>query len=245
MASPMTTPTMKHDDPALATLVAAYIAKYGATRCPPGEANAAMERLFTEPMTPTSARPGYWPWTEPTKEIPSQEYLRECFGYDQLTGELVWKTRPLLHFRDQDAAQSWNSINPGAAAGWTKPARAQASAFVRVSIGNFEFRAHRVIWKWVTGEEPPYVLHKNHDGTDNRWANLTAARRPVLLSTKGSRRPRGPYAPQARRGTGVCKEKNGKFRAKISINDVTISLGTHPTREAAEAAYRRAVEELG
>jgi hypothetical protein len=35
--------------------------------------------------------------------------------------------------------------------------------------------AHRVIWKWLHGTEPPEIDHDNRVQTDNREANLLAA----------------------------------------------------------------------
>lgn len=34
------------------------------------------------------------------------------------------------------------------------------------------YYAHRVIWKYMTGETPDTVDHKNRKRTDNRWVNL-------------------------------------------------------------------------
>lgn len=40
------------------------------------------------------------------------------------------------------------------------------------------YRLHRIIWKWMTGEDPPpghFVDHKNRNRRDNRWSNLRLA----------------------------------------------------------------------
>lgn len=166
---------------------------------------------------------------EPSKAMPSQEYLRDGFNYDRYSGELTWKWRPLEHFVEENHAAVWNVQNASDVAGWTKPpGRNIGRGFIRVSIGGFEFRAHRVIWKWMTGYEPELVAHKNRNGTDNRWDNLTANPRCLhgLRSTAKGVYPRG-----------------GKFRAVISVGGRRVCLGTHATQELAEAAYRQAVSE--
>jgi AP2 domain len=218
-------------------LVADYIVQFGVTHCPPRIANAPEDRTFAESTTSPVVPPKYWPHTEPTKEMPSQQYLRECFDYDPFTGDLIWKTRPLEHFVEECVAAAWNALHPGKVAGMLKIDNPRYNRFLRVSIGGFEFRANRVIWKWMTGQEPRFVEHNNKDGTDNRWINL-----------RDNWQPRGKgahtHAVRGRRGTGVTLKKNGRFRAKISINDKSVSLGCYGTREEAEQAYRRAVAEL-
>jgi len=44
------------------------------------------------------------------KELPSQEYLKECFDYDVETGNLIWrKDRPISHFKDEHDKCIFNS----------------------------------------------------------------------------------------------------------------------------------------
>ena len=47
------------------------------------------------------------------KELPSAEYLNECFFYDHISGILVWKTRPLSHFEDEWRMNQSNSRMSG------------------------------------------------------------------------------------------------------------------------------------
>lgn len=105
------------------------------------------------------------------KELPEAELLRKLFEYDPETGVLLWRPRPPEMF-DQEhrewAAQIWN----GRCAG--KPALNLSSAqgYKVGAIFGSKVKAHRVIWKLVTGEEPNRIDHINGDRGDNRFANL-------------------------------------------------------------------------
>lgn len=35
------------------------------------------------------------------RQLPSKEYLDECFDYSKETGTLIWKARPVSHFKNE------------------------------------------------------------------------------------------------------------------------------------------------
>jgi hypothetical protein len=144
-----------------------------------------------------------------------------CFSYSIVAGKLFWRVRPVEHFKDQRACNAWN----------TRYANKQA--FTAISdVGYFHgrlddkgFLAHRLIWKWVTGEDPPPLIdHEDTIRLNNSWGNLRAA-------TKGQNNV------NSKRGAGVWFDKErGKWAAYTKLNGKKIHLGRHDTEEQARAA---------
>jgi hypothetical protein len=92
--------------------------------------------------------------------------------------------------------------------------------------------AHRLIWKWMTGEDPPEVDHVDGDPTNNAWHNLRAS------TSTDSNRNRRRLATHSTGLKGVSKVSGSRgFGAKIRINGKPTWLGTFATPEAAHAAY--------
>ena len=90
-------------------------------------------------------------------KLPSQQELLETFSYDQSTGVLTRiKTK---------AGHPWNKkVN-------TKKGK---TGYVLVGYNYTLYRANRLIWMMVTGEDPGemFVDHINRDTSDNRMENL-------------------------------------------------------------------------
>jgi hypothetical protein len=106
--------------------------------------------------------------------LPSQAELRKLFRYDGQTGKLFWKYRPRWRFADARQHKAWNTKY------------AYKEAFISLCNGHLRGMyngqrcyAHRVIWKYKTGEEPPEIDHIDGDPTNNRWENLRAANRAI------------------------------------------------------------------
>jgi len=104
------------------------------------------------------------------KELPSQEYLLECFRYEPETGLLYWRERPLYHF---------NGILKNQKRFNTKVANTLANArdgknYISVPLMDRKYyKAHRIIWKMYYGVEPKYFIdHINGIPYDNRICNL-------------------------------------------------------------------------
>jgi hypothetical protein len=106
------------------------------------------------------------------KPLPSVGYLRECFMYDPEAGVLTWKERPREHFATQLAQLLWNKKFAGTTAGWI----GDKKGYYRVCVNRRDYKSSRLIWKMMTGEDPPHEIdHKDRDCTNNRWSNLRAA----------------------------------------------------------------------
>ena len=110
------------------------------------------------------------------KPLPDQATLLKLLRYEPETGKLYWKHRPLRMFerkskesRRKGAWSSWNDRHAGQEA-FTAIA---ADGYKRGGIFYSLYLAHRVIVCMKTGKRDGFwVLHRNDDRTDNRWANL-------------------------------------------------------------------------
>lgn len=102
------------------------------------------------------------------RELPSVEYLRECFHYDSESGELYWKERPLSHFHSEPYQKKFNTIYSGRPVGG-KPS---VKNYKRFALNGRAMLCHRVIWKIVYEEDPLYVDHIDGDRHNNRIENL-------------------------------------------------------------------------
>ena len=165
------------------------------------------------------------------KILPTQEYLKECFNYDPDTGILTWKVRPLSHFKSDRFMRKNNTRNAGKPSGCS-----QANGYLRVTVGYMNCLIHRVIYKLVTGLEPPNELdHENNIRTDNRWSNLRTA--TVNKNRHNIIKPK--HNSTGLKGAHVDKNTGG-FASSIKINKVRKFLGYFKTAEEAHAAYCKA-----
>lgn len=108
------------------------------------------------------------------KTMLSEIPLRELLDYDPENGELRWKERDKSHFKTARDCRAWNTAFVGRRAGRIHHPD-KKFGYIRRSlcIKGSEYIEHRVVWAWMTGEEPPACIdHINHDATDNRWCNL-------------------------------------------------------------------------
>ncbi|WWD11038.1 HNH endonuclease [Escherichia phage Phagiculus] len=82
---------------------------------------------------------------------------------------------------------------------------------------------HIVIWNIVNGEIPKgmEIDHINHDRSENRIENLR------LVSRQENAKNKGIYKSNTSGFSGVTIEKNGKFKARISVSGKRVALGTY------------------
>jgi hypothetical protein len=107
-----------------------------------------------------------------------------------------------------------------------------ACGYRSIKLGNFQLRAHRLVWAWVTGADPGAVQidHKDQNKANNRIWNLRLCsdvqNRANILGMKG-----------------WCKA-NGRFKARLITQGKAVYLGTYDTPEEAHAAYLEARRRL-
>lgn len=82
------------------------------------------------------------------------------------------------------------------------------------------------------------VDHINHDGLDNRRANLR------VVDTQRNQANKRPVPGTTSQYKGVCLRENGMWHAQISFNKRKISIGNFREEEDAARAYDRMAKQL-
>lgn len=140
----------------------------------------------------------------------TQEYLKREFDYNPNTGWFVNKSGITFGHRNY-------------------------KGYLMFVIFGKHYRAHRLIWLYVTGEWPKDQLdHINNNKKDNRWINLREASNQNNQFNKFKPKNNTSGA----KGVIVRKRKNGiLYEAKIKYNQKTITIGYFKTLEEASSAY--------
>jgi HNH endonuclease/AP2 domain len=174
------------------------------------------------------------------RRLPPRAFLRRLLDYIPSTGALIWKTRPPtskynLGFNRRLAGKPAGSVSGNAARGNQYPV-----VGIRHNGIYQQYKAHRVIWKMMTGDEPPdFIDHKDGDAFNLKWCNLRAASNAQNLHNAKLR-------TDNRSGVkGVFWDApHKKWRAVISVNKQSFRLGRYSTVEEAEAVISRKRHEL-
>ena len=157
------------------------------------------------------------------KALPPASELWERFEYKPLTGELLWNNHKRY--------SAWK----GKVAGSKFP-NGYLVTELNTSLERRRYPNHRLIWKWVTGEDPGQLEldHKNGNRADNRLQNLRLATRSQNRANKTKNPPKGYH-----------QVKGGKYEARIApFGQRQIILGRFDTEAEARAAYAKASLEL-
>lgn len=150
--------------------------------------------------------------------LPSQERLKELFDYDPDTGVVRTKTTRLskrASFRVRQIVGY--PSNQG---------------YLKVTIDGVLCSLHRVIWKWMTGDEPPIIDHINRARADNRWSNLRLATPTLNNVNSGLSRLNTSGVKGVR-----MQPRDGQWVAMATVKGRAVYLGTFRTREEAATAY--------
>ena len=136
----------------------------------------------------------------------TQKELHSLLHYDPLTGVFT-RIKNRRRARIGDTAGS-----------------PDADGYLRISIKNISYKAHRLAWLYVYGEWPKGEIdHENTIKADNHIANLRDA-------TTGQNQQNRPSAKGFRR-------KRKRWGARITVDGVEKSLGGFATASEARAAY--------
>ena len=162
------------------------------------------------------------------KDLPTQQYLQECFRHDEETGKLYWRFRPEHHFKNLVGSErSSRYFNK-------EVGSSNSTRYLTVILDDKRYRLHRIIWKMYYGVEPPNIIdHINGVRNDNRICNL----RGVNLSQNNINRSKlGENNTTGYVGVTYSK-KTDSYLASIQHYGKNIIIGRYKYLE--EAAYAR------
>lgn len=94
--------------------------------------------------------------------------VRELLDYNPETGVLTWRSRDRSWFTHDRSYNVWNAQFAGTTAG-----SVSGEGYLAIKLLTRGYKAHRVIWLWMTGAFPSgQIDHIDHDRLNNRWTNL-------------------------------------------------------------------------
>lgn len=164
------------------------------------------------------------------KELPNPDFLRSCFDYDELYGDLIWRTRPRYHFPTDGSHGAWNAKYPGRRAG-----TALDTGYLAVQISGAPYLVHRIVWHMHYGDTPDELDHINNDPCDNRIFNLRPATRSQNRRNQKRKRKNSTsqYLGVSRQDGGWVAKKSQKY------------LGFFSSEVDAALAFDREVRRVG
>jgi hypothetical protein len=170
-------------------------------------------------------------------ELPTQEYLHECFDYDGASGIVRWKIRPAHHFKSKSSCMMVNTRNGGDVVGYKIK-----SGHLVVRLSGKNALLHRVVWKIWYGNDPDNLIdHADGNQANNKIENLR-------ISTHSQNCHNQKLGKNNTSGfTGVWFNKQiNKYAAEIMFHRKKISIGYFKTaEEASEARVKKSIELFG
>jgi hypothetical protein len=155
-------------------------------------------------------------------EMLTQERLKELLDYDPETGIFTHR------------------VSRGRRVAGVVTNCATTGGYIKLSICNKRYYAHRVAWIYVHGRWPSEQIdHINHVTSDNRIANLREATRSQNSANSGPRRNN----KSGKKGVFFLRQ-TGKWRASIRKDKRRIYLGCFDTVEEAHASYAAAARDI-
>lgn len=164
----------------------------------------------------------------------SAETARAMFGYNQKTGDLLWKPRLREHSPSEAAWSNWNGR-------WaSKPVGCvDTKGYLTTNFCGRSVRVHRIILLMHTGEFPKVVDHIDGDKLNNRLDNLRVATPSQNQHNQGT--------PSTNRSgvKGVWfVPRTGKWASQIRVDGVRHTVGSFETLHEATEAVRAAREKF-
>lgn len=170
------------------------------------------------------------------KPLPDQALLLKLLRYEPETGKLYWRERTDKYgFATRRSYLSWNGKYPGTEAFTADDGLGYPNGCI-MGVG---YKAHRIIWKMVTGEEPDCIDHINGDRSDNRFCNLRSVEK-----AENNRNAR-TYKSNTSGQPGVHLRKDGSWVARITVQGRRQNIGSFKTKEDAVRARKAAERKFG
>ena len=107
----------------------------------------------------------------------TQQFLQECFEYNEQDGHLYWKERPQEHFAFKNAYTRFMNNSVGKQASYRHTSNKYFIVPMQLKISEnitktVKFSEHRLIWLLLTGENPEIIDHIDKNPLNNKIENL-------------------------------------------------------------------------
>ena len=160
------------------------------------------------------------------------ELVRDQFNYDKITGILVLKINRGMgdRFKAGDKIGTLHECGP----------KNSKKHYLRVGFIGVYVYIHRLIYVHVTGEQPDCIDHIDGNGLNNKWDNL----RSVSHSINGKNQKIHTTNTSGTSGVTYRKDSD-RWRARIMVDDKSISLGTFKEKSEAIQARKEAEKIYG
>ncbi len=172
-----------------------------------------------------------------------KDLLSECVSYNPSTGEFIRKRRPLRHFMDSHARNTYNAQQAGKPAGsrYYRPGRVPKCVMLAFSfrgVTHYRIGAHMaaaILMDWVIPDGHD-IDHADRNPFDNRSSNLRIATKSQNQMNQGNSCKNGVPRKLPK---GVCLESDGScYRVSVYKNRKGHYRGRFATVEEAAKAYR-------
>jgi hypothetical protein len=157
--------------------------------------------------------------------------VRAEFHYVPETGELIRDTSVWCRKKGVKGAK------PGQA---RMHKSGQGKPYLRLGFGGKYIYAHRIIWVWMTGEQPQHIDHLDGNGLNNKWENI----RSVSQAENMRNQKRHTSNSSGVGGIGYRKD-SGRWRVRVSMDGRVRSLGTFSSFDEAVIARDQACAQSG
>ena len=151
----------------------------------------------------------------------SQEIIKELLTYNPVTGIFTW------------------NVNRSRARKGKEAGTRDRSGYIGISIDRVIYRAHRLAFIYMNGEEPDIVDHINGITNDNRWVNL----RSVTCGQNNLNRKLSSHNTSGCKGVS-WRKRDKRWRVKCRADGVEYWLGTYVELSEAEAVIKAFREKL-
>ena len=117
----------------------------------------------------------------------------------------------------------------------SKTSKDGAKLYLRTTFGGKYVYVHRMIWVYMTGEQPDVIDHIDGNSLNNKWCNLRNVTQAVNMKNQKI------HVTNTSGSSGVTYRKDSdKWRARIMVNGTMKSLGTFKDKQTAIDARREA-----
>jgi hypothetical protein len=153
----------------------------------------------------------------------------ELLNYNQSSGEFIWKTRPVSHFKSMGACKAWNTRYSGKPAGYIN------EGYRLITIDCILYSAHRLAWFYIHKVWPTAQIdHKDTIKCHNWIDNLRDATHPE--NQQNLQVCRSTNKSSGLLGVSFNK-KSQKYTAQIMLNSKNKHLGCFTNADEAHQAY--------